>query len=59
VVVNPNNGEILAMASVPNYDPKPFIPSISARIGTADKDETDPLTNRAIQGYAPVRPTRP
>lgn len=54
VVVNPRNGEILAMASVPSYDPNVFIPSIAA----ADwkkliKDETDPLTNRAIQGYAP------
>ncbi len=54
VVVDPNNGDILAMASVPSYDPNLFIPSIS----TADwdvlrQDETDPLTNRAISGYAP------
>lgn len=54
VVVNPNTGEILAMASVPSYDPNVFIPSIS----TADwkginDDETDPLVNRAIQGFAP------
>jgi penicillin-binding protein 2 len=33
VVVNPNNGDILAMASVPSYDPNIFIPSISAAIG--------------------------
>ncbi len=54
VVVSPKNGEILAMASVPSYDPNVFIPSIDevdwSRI---IKDETDPLTNRAIQGYAP------
>jgi penicillin-binding protein 2 len=54
VVVNPNNGEILAMASVPNYDPNQFIPSIRPdawkRLTT---DETDPLPNRAIQGFAP------
>jgi penicillin-binding protein 2 len=54
VVVNPNNGDILAMATVPSYDPNIFIPSIS----TADwkairEDETDPLTNRAISAYAP------
>ena len=54
VVVNPKNGEILAMASVPSYDPNVFIPSVSAADWTKIiKDETDPLTNRAIQGYAP------
>jgi penicillin-binding protein 2 len=54
VVVNPNNGEILAMATVPNYDPNQFIPSINANDWQRlTKDETDPLTNRAIQGYAP------
>ncbi len=54
VVVDPNNGEILAMASVPSYDPNRFIPSISkADWEKLDADESDPLTNRAIQGYAP------
>ena len=54
VVVDPNNGELLGMASVPSYDPNVFIPSITKedwqRIRT---DDTNPLTNRAIQGYAP------
>lgn len=54
VVVNPKNGDILAMASVPSYNPNVFIPSVS---GTDWKkltdDDTDPLTNRAIQSYAP------
>ncbi|MHA3773330.1 penicillin-binding protein 2 [Verrucomicrobiota bacterium sgz303538] len=54
VVANPNNGEILAMASVPSYDPNVFIPSISkANWDKLDDDETNPLTNRAIQSYAP------
>lgn len=54
VVVNPNNGEILAMASVPSFDPNMFIPSVSADDWKVlNDDETDPLTNRAIQGYAP------
>ena len=54
VVVNPNNGEILAMASVPSYDPNWFIPSIShTDWDRINDDDTDPLTNRAIQGYAP------
>jgi penicillin-binding protein 2 len=54
VVVDPTNGEILAMASVPSYDPNVFIPNISREHWQQiTKDETDPLTNRAIQGYAP------
>jgi penicillin-binding protein 2 len=54
VVVDPNNGEILAMASVPSYDPNIFIPSISRKDWKMlDDDDTDPLTNRAIQSYAP------
>ncbi len=54
VVVNPRNGDILAMVSVPSYDPNSFIPSISeVDWKTLTDDETDPLTNRAIQGYAP------
>lgn len=54
VVVNPKNGEILAMASVPSYDPNWFIPSISRDDWQKlTEDEADPLTNRAIQGYAP------
>lgn len=54
VVVDPRNGEILAMASVPSFDPNVFIPSIAADDWKKlNDDETDPLTNRAIQGYAP------
>ena len=54
VVVNPNNGDILAMASVPSYDPNKFIPAIAAKDWLAlNKDETDPLLNRAISAYAP------
>ena len=54
VVIEPNNGQILAMASVPSYDPNSFIPAISARDWAALKDDdADPLTNRAISAYAP------
>jgi penicillin-binding protein 2 len=54
VVVNPRNGDILAMASVPSYDPNAFIPSVSpADWKHLNDDETDPLTNRAVQSYAP------
>ncbi len=54
VVVDPNNGDVLAMASVPNYDPNIFIPKISAEdYQKLDDDETDPLVNRAVQSFAP------
>lgn len=53
-VVDPNNGDILALASVPSFDPNIFIPSIKASDWKALKaDEADPLVNRAISGYAP------
>ncbi|MEO6053871.1 MAG: penicillin-binding protein 2 [Chthoniobacterales bacterium] len=54
VVVDPNNGNILAMASVPSYDPNTFIPSISTQDWVdINKDETNPMLNRAISAYAP------
>ena len=54
VVVDPNNGDILAMVSVPSYDPNVFIPSVpAADWKKLTDDDTDPLTNRAVQGYAP------
>ena len=31
VVVDPNNGDILAMASIPSFDPNVFIPSVSGK----------------------------
>jgi penicillin-binding protein 2 len=54
VVLDPNNGEILAMASIPSFDPNQFIPTISKDDWEKlAKDETDPLMNRAVNAYAP------
>ena len=54
VVVDPNTGNILAMASVPSFDVNQFVPSVSSDDwNKLLKDETDPLTNRAILSYAP------
>jgi len=54
VVVDPNNGDILAMASVPAFNPNKFIPQISQE---DYKDYTtnpaSPLINRSLLGYAP------
>src|SRR6202040_2032484 len=54
VVVDPNNGDILAMVSVPSFDPNKFIPSIKAKDWQAlRKDPADPLVNRAISCLPP------
>src|ERR1700677_4920736 len=54
VVVDPRNGDILAMASVPSYDPNTFIPSISRKdFDALNADDSDPLVNRAIGAYPP------
>ncbi len=54
VVIDPNNGDILAMASVPSLNPNTFIPAIAAKDWAAlNNDETAPLLNRAINAYIP------
>jgi penicillin-binding protein 2 len=54
VVVDPANGEVLAMASVPSYNPNKFIPSISTTDWNAyTTNPLRPLMNRAVSQYAP------
>ena len=54
VVIDPNNGDILAMVSVPSFDPNSFIPSIKAKDWQAlRKDEANPLVNRAVSAFPP------
>jgi penicillin-binding protein 2 len=54
VVVDPNNGDILAMGSVPSFDPNMFIPSISQDDWKAlNDDEAIPLISRAVSGFPP------
>ena len=54
VVVDPNNGNILAMVSVPSFDPNTFVPSIKAKDWEVlRKDEANPLINRAISAFPP------
>ncbi|MGH8047606.1 MAG: penicillin-binding protein 2, partial [Chthoniobacterales bacterium] len=54
VVVDVNNGDILAMASVPSFDPNKFVPTVDrASWNELIKDETKPLMNRTINAYVP------
>lgn len=58
IVMDPNNGEIMAMVSHPSYDPNVFIsgattPEGRRQIAAYWQDEKRPLYNRAIQGRYP------
>lgn len=54
VIVDPNNGDILALASWPTYDPNLFVPSISPEKFKALQDNPDiPLLPRAFRSAYP------
>ena len=51
VLLDASNGDILAMASNPSYDPALFIPRITvAEYSKLRNDPSKPLFNRAYQG---------
>ena len=54
VVLNPKNGEVLAMASRPAFDPNQFIGGISTKNWKAiNENPFHPMDNRAIAGEYP------
>jgi penicillin-binding protein 2 len=58
IAMDPNNGEMLAMASAPSFDPNIFVrgssdPEGRRQIAEYWQDEKRPLYNRAIQGRYP------
>ncbi|MGB2750778.1 MAG: penicillin-binding protein 2, partial [Pyrinomonadaceae bacterium] len=58
IAMDPNNGEMLAMASAPSFDPNIFVKGSSTPEGRKAiaaywQDEKRPLYNRAIQGRYP------
>jgi penicillin-binding protein 2 len=54
VAINPNNGEVLAMASRPNFDPNVFSTRITDATWKRLQAEDHPFVNRALQGYPPA-----
>jgi penicillin-binding protein 2 len=55
VVLDPSNGDVLAMASSPAFNPNQFVPSLSiAAWNEQNKDPDKPLLNRTVaEVYAP------
>ncbi|HEX8312354.1 MAG TPA: penicillin-binding protein 2 [Chthoniobacteraceae bacterium] len=54
VVLDPNNGDVLALASWPPINPNDFVPNISAEKFKALQDDTDiPLLPRAFRSAYP------
>ena len=54
VAIVPKTGEVIAMASMPNYDPNLFVHGISYKDYKRLRDSNDkPLLNRAIMGQYP------
>ena len=61
VAIDPNNGEILALVSMPVFDPNLFVNGISFDRYSELRDSPDrPLFNRALSGqYPPGSTTKP
>lgn len=61
VVVDPRNGEVLALASTPAYDLNEMVPAPTTGVwGRLNADEGRPLIDRAVQGrYAPGSTFKP
>ena len=54
VVMDPNTGEILAMASVPDFTPSHFVPSIDPDAWkNYNTNQANPLANKAINNFTP------
>jgi penicillin-binding protein 2 len=58
VVIDPNNGEILAMASQPGFNPNEFVPVVKKEVFERySNDEGDPLVPRAYRSAYPAGST--
>lgn len=61
LVEDPHDGSVLAMVSMPSYDPNPFVKGISYQdYGKLLHDKNLPLINRVTQGlYPPASTVKP
>ena len=61
IVIDPRNGEVLAMVSVPSFDPNPFVNGIASEDYSALlRDPDKPLLNRVLRGgYLPGSTIKP
>jgi penicillin-binding protein 2 len=57
IALDPNTGEVLALASYPTYDPEIFVQRREKQIAAINKDETHPQLDRAIDGLYPAGST--
>lgn len=54
VALEPDTGAVLALVSMPGYDPNPFVNGIESKDYSALRDSNDqPLYNRALRGVYP------
>jgi penicillin-binding protein 2 len=54
IAIDPRNGDILALVSMPTYDPNPFVNGIEyADYKALRDDDKEPLFNRALRGQYP------
>ncbi len=54
IAIDPNNGDILALVSLPTYDPNPFVNGIDYDAYAALRNnDKEPLFNRALRGQYP------
>ena len=54
VALDPRNGEVLAMASYPRFDPNIFSNQITPAIWKQLQGEGNPFLNRSLQGFPPA-----